>query len=203
MHENEEYADTPRGKKELKKLNSAKETSQSFEKKYKEANDSINENNKIERRQKNKTNKHKLKIKTILKKNGFSELKVKGYDLALMLPDKKKPNNNFLYLEFLNDDLQYKCIDPNGEYQENTITWEELLKNGAAHELKPENQKSLQEFKTIKTAILRVTSERGHTQGKYEFYLNLIEESVNYNRLKAVASIYAWKADYHAKASII
>ncbi len=26
---------------------------------------------------------------------------------------------------------------------------------------------------------------------------------VNYNRLKAVASIYAWKADYHAKASII
>ncbi len=31
------------------------------------------------------------------------------------------------------------------------------------------------------------------TAGKY----------VNYNRLKAVASIYAWKADYHANASII
>ncbi len=28
-------------------------------------------------------------------------------------------------------------------------------------------------------------------------------QKVNYNRLKAVASIYAWKADYHAKASII
>ncbi|MCP3679974.1 MAG: MFS transporter [Gammaproteobacteria bacterium] len=28
-------------------------------------------------------------------------------------------------------------------------------------------------------------------------------QTVNYNRLKAVASIYAWKADYHAKASII
>ncbi len=28
-------------------------------------------------------------------------------------------------------------------------------------------------------------------------------DMVNYNRLKAVASIYAWKADYHAKASII
>ncbi len=29
------------------------------------------------------------------------------------------------------------------------------------------------------------------------------DDIVNYNRLKAVASIYAWKADYHAKASII
>ncbi|MCP3680561.1 MAG: hypothetical protein GY782_10050 [Gammaproteobacteria bacterium] len=34
-------------------------------------------------------------------------------------------------------------------------------------------------------------------------FCRLAKEAVNYNRLKAVASIYAWKADYHAKASII
>ncbi len=87
----------------------------------------------------------------------------KDYDLALMLPAKKKADNNVLYLGFRNDVLQYKCIAPDGEYQENTITWQELQENGADHELKPKNGQLLEEFEKIKTAILMVTSKRGHT----------------------------------------
>ncbi|MCP4474724.1 MAG: hypothetical protein GY821_09210, partial [Gammaproteobacteria bacterium] len=47
---------------------------------------------------------------------------------------------------------------------ENTITWKELHENGAANGLKPENGQLLQEFEAIKTAILKATSKRGHTQ---------------------------------------
>ncbi|MCP4473549.1 MAG: hypothetical protein GY821_03080, partial [Gammaproteobacteria bacterium] len=46
----------------------------------------------------------------------------------------------------------------------NTITWQELHENGAANGLKPENGQLLQEFEAIKTAILKATSKRGHTQ---------------------------------------
>ncbi|MCP4474778.1 MAG: hypothetical protein GY821_09500, partial [Gammaproteobacteria bacterium] len=45
-----------------------------------------------------------------------------GYDLALMLLKDKKLENNVLYLGFHDDVLHYKCIDPDGKYQENTIT---------------------------------------------------------------------------------
>ncbi len=38
------------------------------------------------------------------------------------------------------------------------------IENGAANGLKPENGQLLQEFEAIKTAILKATSKRGHTQ---------------------------------------
>ncbi len=94
----------------------------------------------------------------------------KGYDLALMLLKDKKLENNVLYLGFHDDVLHYKCIDPDGKYQENTIAWQELHENGAANELKPENGQLLQEFEAIKTAILKATSKRGHTPAHSQWH---------------------------------
>ncbi|MCP4473351.1 MAG: hypothetical protein GY821_02015, partial [Gammaproteobacteria bacterium] len=53
----------------------------------------------------------------------YGPVSADGYDLALMLLKDKKLENNVLYLGFHDDVLHYKCIDPDGEYQENTITW--------------------------------------------------------------------------------
>ncbi len=82
-----------------------------------------------------------------------------------MLPDEQKLDNNVLYLRLQDHILHYKCIDIDGKDCEGTLEWLELNENGADNELKPKNG-SLEEFEAIKSAILEITSKRGHTRLK-------------------------------------
>ncbi len=131
------------------------------------------------------------------KKNLSGYLKDNGYDLALMLPAKKKADNNVLYLGFCNDVLQYKCIAPDGECQESTITWKELQENGADHKLKPENGQLLKEFEKIKTAILMVTSKRGHTQDNQLRIKKALEKDIFFGYNTGSASYNPYKRRYN------
>ncbi len=88
---------------------------------------------------------------------------MKGYDLALMLPDDKKLDKNILYLKLEGSTLHYRCITPEGSVEEGTIEWSELIENGADRTLEPKVG-SLDDFKAIKNYILNVTSKRRHAQ---------------------------------------